>query len=124
MRERAAADWVAWEDAVISQERNGKPGAYSDRPAAARLAFVRICAHYFSHGAWLEEGALLRDAGRWPASPACSIHGRLDLGIATRHGVGACPRLARRRLVVVEDAGHTGGAAMRDEILAALDGFA
>ena len=38
VRDRAAADWLAWEDAVISQESNGTPGAYSARPAAARSA--------------------------------------------------------------------------------------
>ena len=55
LRAKAAADWVAWEDAVISRESHGRAGAYSSRPLAARLAFVRICAHYFSNGAWLEE---------------------------------------------------------------------
>ena len=30
------ADWLAWEDAVISLEPNGKPNAYSDRPPGRR----------------------------------------------------------------------------------------
>jgi proline iminopeptidase len=123
-RERAAADWVAWEDAVISHERNGHPGAYSARVREARLAFVRICAHYFSHAAWLEEGALLRDAGRLAAIPGVLIHGRLDLGSP----LGTAWELARAwpdaRLVVVEDSGHTGGAGTRNEILAAIERFA
>ena len=55
---------------MISLEPNGTPNAYSDRPPAAWLAFVRICAHYFSHGAWLEEGVLLREPAGWPASRA------------------------------------------------------
>jgi len=71
VRMRAAKAWCAWEDAVVSLEPNGKPNVYSDRPAAALLAFVRISAHYSAHGAWLEDGALLRDAGLWPASRAC-----------------------------------------------------
>ena len=96
VRAKAAADWVAWEDAVISQEPHGTPGAYSCRPPAARLALVRICAHYFSHGAWLEEGALLRDASRLAGIPGVLIHGRLDLGSPLGHRLGARPRLARR----------------------------
>ncbi len=64
VRAKAAIDWMTWEDAVVSVEPNGRPNPYSDRPPAAMLAFVRICAHYFAHGAWLEVGALLRDAGR------------------------------------------------------------
>ena len=124
VRARAAADWLAWEDAVISLEPNGRPNAYSSRSAAAQLAFVRICAHYFSHGAWLEEGALLRDAGRLAGVPGVLIHGRLDMGSP----LGTAWELARAwpdaRLVVVGDSGHTGSDAMRDEILDALDRYA
>lgn len=70
VRTQAVNAWCAWEDAVISLGPNGKPNVYSDRPSAARLALVRICAHYFAHGAWLAEGALLRAAGRLVGIPA------------------------------------------------------
>lgn len=79
VRTKAAAEWLAWEDAVISQEPHGTRNAYSSRPPAAQLAFVRICAHYFSHGVWLEEGALLRDASRLAGIPGVLIDGRLDM---------------------------------------------
>ena len=81
VRAQAAADWLAWEDAVISQEPQGTPKAYSSRPPAAQLAFVRICTHYFSHGAWLDEGVLLRDGHRLKDIPGVLIHGRLDLAL-------------------------------------------
>lgn len=64
MTRRAEIDWCAWEDAVLSGETGGASHPYGDRPAAARLALVRICAHYFSHRAWLDDGALLCDADR------------------------------------------------------------
>src|SRR2546429_86882 len=48
VRNKAAADWLAWEDAVISLEPNGTPGSYSAQLPHEALAFVRICAHYFS----------------------------------------------------------------------------
>ena len=87
-------------------------------------AFVRICAHYFSHGAWLEEGALLRDAARLAGIPGVLIHGRLDLG----GPVGTAWELAEAwpdaRLVVVDDSGHTGSGTMKDEILVTLERFA
>ena len=124
VRANAAANWVAWEDAVISQEPHGTPGAYAARPPAARLALVRICAHYFSHGAWLEEGALLRDATRLAGIPGVLIHGRLDLGSP----LGPAWELARAwpdaELVVIGDSGHTGSDAMQEAILGALDRFA
>ncbi|HEX8927833.1 MAG TPA: prolyl aminopeptidase [Actinomycetota bacterium] len=124
VRERATNDWVAWEDAVISLESNGTPGAYSDRPPDALLAFVRIAAHYFSHGAWLEEGALLRGAGRLAGIPGVLIHGRLDLGGPLETAWSLSRAWPDAELVVVEDAGHTGSLTSRARKRAALDAFA
>jgi proline iminopeptidase len=124
VRGNAAADWVAWEDAVISQEPHGTPNAYSSRPPAAQLALVRLCAHYFSHGAWLVEGALLRDAHRLAGIPGVLIHGRLDISSP----LGTAWELARAwpdaQLIVIGDAGHTGSESLKDAILRTLDRFA
>ena len=124
VRARAADAWCAWEDAVVSLEPNGKPDAYSDRPPAALLAFVRICTHYFAHGAWLAEGALLHDAGRLAGIPGVLIHGRLDLG----GPLGTAWELARAwpdaELVIVDDSGHTGSDTLRERKCRALDTFA
>jgi proline iminopeptidase len=124
VRGEAAAHWLAWEDAVISQEPHGPPNAYSSRPPAAQLALVRICAHYFSHGAWFEEGALLRDANRLVGIPGVLIHGRLDMGSP----LGTAWELARSwpdaQLIVIGDSGHTGSGAMKDAILRTLDRLA
>ncbi len=124
VRARAAADWLAWEDAVISLEPNGIPKAYSSRPPDAALAFVRICAHYFSHGAWLEEDELLRNAGRLADIPARLIHGRLDMGSGLDTAWELAQVWPKARLVVVDDSGHTGSKAMKAEKLEALDTFA
>jgi proline iminopeptidase len=69
LREAATDAWIAWEDAVIAHESSGVPGAYGRRPRQAQLALVRICTHYFAHGAFLEEGVLLRDAHRLTGIP-------------------------------------------------------
>ena len=112
VRSRAAAEWLAWEDAVISQEANGSPGAYSDRPDDAKLAFVRICSHYFAHDGFLEDGVLIREAGQLAGIPGVLIHGRNDLS------GGACTawELARAwpgaELIVIDDSGHTGSTTM------------
>jgi proline iminopeptidase len=123
VRSKAAADWLAWEDAVISLEPNGTPNAYSSQPPHAALAFVRICAHYFSNGAWLEEGELLRNAGRLKRIPGVLMHGRLDLGAP----VGIAWELAAAwpdaELVVISDSGHTGSETMKDVILRTVDRF-
>ncbi|ASO20831.1 proline iminopeptidase [Actinoalloteichus hoggarensis] len=125
VRSRAAHDWIAWEDTVISQEPNGAPNAYSARVAGDdRIAFARICAHYFSHGAWLDEGVLLREAGRLAGIPGVLIHGRHDLGSPLDTAWELARRWPDAELVVVEDSGHTGSDTMRAEFRRALDGLA
>jgi proline iminopeptidase len=124
VRAKAASDWLAWEDAVISQEPHGTPNMYSDRPPAAQLAFVRICAHYFSHAAWLEEGVLLREAHRLAGIPGVLIHGRLDLGAPLTTAWELARAWPDATLHVVDDSGHTGSETMSREIRAALDRFA
>ncbi|MEU1279728.1 prolyl aminopeptidase [Streptomyces sp. NPDC005805] len=123
VREHAAAEWCRWEDAVLSLEPHGAPDLYAGRPDAARLAFVRITAHYFAHGAWLPEGELLANAGRLNGIPGVLFHGRLDLSSP----LDTAWELARgwdgAELVVVDDAGHKGSSALRGRVRAAIDGF-
>jgi proline iminopeptidase len=124
VRERATADWCDWEDAVLSAETGNATRPFGDRPGKDRLALVRICAHYFSHGAWLEEGALLRDAGRLAHLPGVLVHGRLDMGgplDTAWHLARAWPGV---ELTIVEGAGHLGSGETRAHVRAALDRFA
>ncbi|MET7339288.1 prolyl aminopeptidase [Nonomuraea sp. NPDC005650] len=124
VRAKATHDWADWEDAVISLEVNGRPNAYSDRPAADLLAFTRICAHYFSNAAWLEEGILLRNAHKLAGIPGVLIHGRFDLGCPLENAWQLAQVWPDARLVVVDDSGHTGSSTMAKAVPAALDGFA
>jgi proline iminopeptidase len=55
---------------VISNEPNGVPGMYSNQGVDAQIAFVRVCAHFFSNNAWLEENQLLRNTHRLHGIPA------------------------------------------------------
>jgi proline iminopeptidase len=123
VRARAAADWSAWEDATISLEPDGRPGSYSARPPELLLARARLCAHYFAHGAWLEEGQLLAGAHLLDGIPAVLIQGRLDMGgFDTAWELsGAWPGA---ELAVIERAGHSGSADMTARQVKALDDFA
>jgi proline iminopeptidase len=121
---RAATDWCAWEDAVLSGEPHGAAHPYGDRAPAPRIAFVRIASHYFAHGAWLEEGALLRDAHRLAGIPGVLLHGRHDLSSPPDTAWYLARAWLDARLTFVSDAGHKGSPAMHDLIVTALDAFA
>jgi proline iminopeptidase len=124
VRAKATAEWLAWEDAIISQEPRGTPNAYSDRPPAAQLAFVRLCAHYYSNYAWLEDGILLRDAHRLAGIPGVLIHGRLDMGSPLTTAWELAQAWPDAELRVIADSGHTGSDAMKSEVLEAIERFA
>lgn len=112
VRERAAQDWCAWEDAAIAHESLGKPGYYTAKPDAAKLAFVRICTHYFAHAAWLEEEQLLRNARRLKGIPGVLVHGRLDLSGPLCTAWELTQVWPGVELKIIEDSGHTGSPAM------------
>lgn len=124
VRLAAARAWCAWEDAVLSLEASAQPAAYGGQPDDETIAFVRICAHYVQHAAWLEEGALIRDAGRLAGIPVVLIHGRRDMSCP----VDTAWELARAwpgsELVILEDGGHLRSDAKRNALLGALDRFA
>ncbi|GAA2790558.1 alpha/beta fold hydrolase [Streptomyces showdoensis] len=122
VREKAAADWCAWEDAVLSMEGQGTP--YTDRVDATRLAFVRICSHYFAHGAFLEEGVLIRDAHRLAGIPGVLVHGRVDMGGPLTTAWELTRGWPDAELRVVERAGHLGDGETRAHLLTALERFA
>ncbi|WP_420031408.1 prolyl aminopeptidase [Streptomyces sp. cg28] len=124
VREKATADWCAWEDAVLSGETNNTSHPYGDRPPAAQLALVRICAHYFSHGAWLEEGQLLQDAHRLAGIPGVLVHGRLDMAAPLDTAWKLAHAWPDAELIVVGASGHLGGDTTRTHVLRALDQFA
>ncbi|GAA3198982.1 prolyl aminopeptidase [Dactylosporangium siamense] len=123
VRAATAEAWCTWEDAVISLEPNGVPDAYSGRPDDAKQAMVRICTHYAAHAAWLEEGALLRDADRLAGIRGVLLHGRFDISSPLETAWHLTQRWPDAELTVVEDSGHTGSDTMRTLIRAALDSF-
>jgi proline iminopeptidase len=121
VRARTATEWLAWEDAVISMESNGSPGSYSNRPDDAKLAFVRICAHYFAHDGFLEDGVLIRDAGKLASIPGVLIQGRSDLGGPVITAWELAHAWPGAELIVLQDSGHTGSTAMQEALHGAGD---
>ena len=122
VRAKAAKDWCDWEDAVVSMEPDWAPSLrYSD--PTFRMTFARLCAHYFSHAAWLEPDELLRNFGRLAGIPGVLVHGRLDLGSPADVPWLIAKAWPRAELHFV-GTGHQGGAEMTEQMHAALDRFA
>lgn len=124
VRQRAAHDWCAWEDAVIAHETLGRPGQYSAKVDAAKLAFVRICTHYFAHHAWLGEEQLLRNTRRLRGIPGVLIHGRLDLSGPLLTAWELAQAWPDAELKIIDDSGHTGSPAMAEAIAYAIGSLA
>jgi proline iminopeptidase len=121
VRAKASRDWCDWEDALLPTSPGPDPRF---DPPAFRLAFARLVTHYWSHGSWLEEGILLREAGRLAGIPGVVIQGRLDLSNLSGTPwelAGAWPDC---ELVMIDDSGHEGNAAMTAARVAATDRFA
>jgi proline iminopeptidase len=122
VRERAAEAWCAWEDTVVSLEEGWEPSRrYAD--PAFRMVFARLCAHYFSHAAWLRDGELLAGCKRLAGIPGVLIHGRLDLG-----SPADVPWLLARAWPDAElylvGTGHAGGLEMAKRMDSALERLA
>ena len=77
----------------------------------------------FAHGAWLEEGALLRDTGRLIGIPGALIHGRLDLSAPLDTAWELARAWPGADLVALADSGHKGSDSMREALRDALERF-
>ena len=123
VREQAAIAWSVWEGATVALlPQQSFVNQYANPQFA--LTFARLAVHYFQHGAWLEEGQLIRDAGKLAGIPGVLVQGRYD---------AVCPPITAYQLhrawpgstlKLTESAGH---AVTDPGILAALreatDGF-
>jgi len=124
VREQAARDWCDWEMAIESALASGAPNPRYANPKF-RLGFARLVTHYWRHGAWIEDGALLHDSDRLAGIPGVLIHGRLDLGTPIATAQQLSQRWADSALIVVDEAGHsTGDPGMGESIVSATDRFA
>jgi proline iminopeptidase len=123
VREQAVRDWLRWEAAVLTPDPDAPPPADWADPEWG-TAFVRIVTHYFHHGAWLEDGELIRNAGRLAGIPGVLVLGSLDLQgplVTAWELANAWPGA---ELVVVKGAGHTRHAELGEAVRAATDRFA
>ncbi|MEO6835056.1 MAG: prolyl aminopeptidase [Candidatus Tumulicola sp.] len=122
IRERAAREWCAWEDAHVSLTPGHKPNPRFEDPEF-RLRFARLVTHYWKNAAFLEDEQLIRDAGLLSGTPGELIHGRLDVSSPLETAWRLSKKWTNSRLHVLEDAGHGGGESFIGAVVRALDRF-
>lgn len=122
VRDRAARDWCAWEDAHVSLAPDHQPSLRYQDPVF-RMAFVRLVTHYWSHDCFLPDGILLREAGKLAGIPGVLVHGKLDVSGPLETAWELAQTWPDSELIVVNDAGHF-GPGMAGHLIAATDRFA
>jgi proline iminopeptidase len=123
IHQRAARDWCDWEIAIVKLHADDPPSRRYEQ-AAFRLGFARLVTHYWRHRAWLEDGALLRDAHRLANIPGILIHGRLDLQAPLVTAWRLNEHWPGSELIIVDQAGHDASHAdMSERIVEATDRF-
>lgn len=122
VHERAARAWCEWDDRQMRAPGERPLRRYEDR--AFRLCSARLVTHYWSHGHFMPDGAVARNAPRLAGIPGVLIRGALDLG----HPIDLFWRLARdwsdSELVLIDEQGHRGGKATDAALVRATDTFA
>jgi len=108
VREHAAREWCAWEDAHVSLTPGHRPSPRFDDPEF-RLRFARLVTHYWRNAAFLEDDQLLRDAPALNGIPGVLIHGRYDVSGPLETAWRLSQSWTTSRLHVIDDAGHGGG---------------
>lgn len=105
-RDEAAVAWSGWEGAIVALVPQDRYVAeYSQSPFA--LAFARTALHYFTHGAWLADGQLIRDAGKLAGIPGRIVQGRYDAICPPSTAYALHQAWPGSQLVLVSSAGHS-----------------
>lgn len=123
VRERAAREWCRWEDVHVSTAPGHRPDARYQDPRF-RMRFARLVTHYWGHAGFLEDGGLLRDAGKLAGIPGVLVHGRMDISGPPDIAWNLAQVWSEAELVLISDEGHgMSGDATLQAVLAATDRF-
>lgn len=106
VRQKAADEFHAWEAGSISSQPNHAfPAKWRD--PHYRLARARICAHYFTNRAWLNDGQLLDNAINLEGIFGFLIQGRMDLQAPPQTAYALAKAWKNSKLIMLDRAGHS-----------------
>jgi proline iminopeptidase len=119
VRDFAAREWCAWEDAHVSLAPNHTPNPRYEDPEY-RLRFSRLVTHYWRNHAFLDDGQLLREAPVLNGIPGALISGRYDVSGPLDTAWHLSHAWTTSRLEVIGDSGHGGGDAFLSAVIESL----
>lgn len=105
VRDKYAYEWARYEIRIAALD-------FSDEEVEELLegynplAFARLENYYMAHGCFLEEGQLLRDAGKIRDIPVVMVNGRYDVICPPVTAYRLAEKLPNAKLVIAEGAGH------------------
>ena len=100
-----ARAWSVWEGQTIRLLPDAVNAAHHAQDAFS-LAFARIENHYFVHEGWMEQGQLIRDAGKLVEVPGVIVQGRYDVCTPVRSAWDLHRVWPQADFQLVPDAGH------------------
>ncbi len=100
-----ARAWSVWEGQTIRLLPDAVNAAHHAQDAFS-LAFARIENHYFVHEGWMEQGQLIRDAGKLAEVPGVIVQGRYDVCTPVRSAWDLHRAWPQADFQLVPDAGH------------------
>ena len=120
----AARAWSVWEGSTIKLLPNKQNSSNYGQDQFA-LAFARIENHYFTHGGWMEDGQIIRDAGKLKNIPGIIIQGRYDVCTPAITAWELHRAWPEAEFVIVDDAGHAfDEPGIMNQLIEATDKFA
>ena len=123
IRDHAAIEWCAWEDAHVSLGPDAAPSPMFADPVF-RYRFARLVTHYWRSGAFLEDEQLIRDAGLLNGIEGFLIHGRYDISSPLYVPWRLSEAWTTSTLNILEDAGHGSQHSFPDAVIEALSTLA
>lgn len=120
----AARAWSLWEGETITLLPEPSTSDKFGEDEFAH-AFARIENHFFVNAGWMEEGQLLRDAGRLAGIPGVIVHGRYDMPCPARYAWALHKAWPEAEFYLIEGAGHAySEPGILDRLIYATDKFA
>ncbi|MBX5228877.1 MULTISPECIES: prolyl aminopeptidase [unclassified Rhizobium] len=124
VRLEAAQAWSIWEGETITLLPEPATSGKFEEPEFA-YAFARIENHFFVNAGWMDEGQLIRDAGRLKDIPGVIVHGRYDMPCPAKYAWLLHKAWPKSEFYLIEGAGHAySEPGILDQLIRATDKFA